>query len=223
MHEKSIIIDFDNTIGYFKQIVYILNIIEKTNKIQINQSDINVILNNYQNIFRPKIIEILNLICILKNKNKIKFFIMYTCNNKEQFVNMIIHYMCNHLIKNPNIFNYIIFQKKKELKNINTLKTFTNNKINNHKLCFIDNKKYNYHDTDIYYIKCDSYKYTYTTKEIINNFPFEKFKKINSDLIDKYFYIINKKYKMNENNIPLKIYEMKSQNIINLINKFIHL
>ncbi len=223
MHEKSIIIDFDNTIGYFKQIIYILNIIEKTYKISVNQNDINIILKNYPNIFRPKIIEILNLICLLKNKDKIKLFILYTCNNKQHFVNMIINYLCNNLIINSNIFNYVIFQKKKELKNINTLKKFTNNNINKHKLCFIDNKKYNYYDNDIYYIKCDSYKYTYTTKEIINNFPFEKFKKINSNLIDKYFYAINKKYKINENNIPLKIYEMKSQNIINLINKFIHL
>ena len=43
MHEKSIIIDFDNTIGYFKQIIYILNIIEKTYKISVNQTEINTV------------------------------------------------------------------------------------------------------------------------------------------------------------------------------------
>ena len=222
MYKKSIVIDFDNTIGYFTQIIYILNIIEKTYKININQKDINVLLKNYPNIFRPKIIEILNLINILKNKEKIKFFIMYTCNNKEQFVKMIINYICNNLLINPNIFDFVVFQKKKEVKNIDTLKKFTDNKINNHILCFIDNKKYNYTNNNIYYIKCDSYIYTYTIQEIINNFPFNDFKKINSNLIKKYFNFINKK-KSTKNNIPLKIYEMKSQNIINLLNKFVHL
>ena len=105
MYKKSIVIDFDNTIGYFTQIIYILNIIEKTYKININQKDINVLLKNYPNIFRPKIIEILNLINILKNKEKIKFFIMYTCNNKEQFVKMIINYICN---KYYNYFHYYL-------------------------------------------------------------------------------------------------------------------
>ena len=112
MYKKSIVIDFDNTIGYFTQIIYILNIIEKTYKININQSDINAVLKNYPNIFRPKIIEILNLINILKNKEKIKFFIMYTCNSKEHFVKMIIKYICDNLLKNINIFDFIVFQKK---------------------------------------------------------------------------------------------------------------
>ena len=117
------------------------------------------------------------------------------------------------------------FSKKKE-KNINTLKKFTNNNINNHKLCFIDNKKYYYENDDknIYYITCDSYKYIYNINEIINNFPFDYFTKINTELIIKYFKIINNKKKNNEyNNIPLRMYEIESQNIINLINKFIHL
>lgn len=222
---KSIIIDFDNTIGYFKQIIYIINIIEKTYNKNIEQKDINILLNKYPNIFRPKFLQILKLFGTLKKKNKIKYVIIYTCNTKEKFVNMIITYIYTNIQINKNLFDYIIFQKKKE-KNINTLKTFTNNNINNHKLCFIDNKKYYYDNTDknIYYITCDSYKYIYTVKDIINTFPFDYFKKINSDLIIKYFKIINKKYNINEyNNIPHRMYEMKSQNIINLINKFIHL
>tara|TARA_B110000285_G_scaffold232363_1_gene303250 strand:+ start:1777 stop:2451 length:675 start_codon:yes stop_codon:yes gene_type:complete len=222
---KSIIIDFDNTIGYFKQIVYIINIVEKTYNKSIQQKEINVILDKYLKIFRPKFLQILKLFSILKKKNKIKYFIIYTCNNKEIFVNMVINYIYTNIQIDKKLFDYIIFQKKKE-KNINTLKKFTNNNINNHKLCFIDNKKYYYdnNDTNIYYITCDSYKYIYSMNEIINNFPFDYFKRINTELIIKYFKIINNKKNNNEcNKIPLRMYELESQNIINFINKFIHL
>ena len=42
--KTAIVIDFDNTIGYFKQIVYLLNIIEKTHKKKYEQIDIDNLL-----------------------------------------------------------------------------------------------------------------------------------------------------------------------------------
>ena len=66
--KKSIIIDFDNTIGYFSQIVYLINIIEKTYLRKMNQTDLNNLLKIYNYSFRPKIFEILKFIYELKEK-----------------------------------------------------------------------------------------------------------------------------------------------------------
>ena len=67
--KKLIIIDFDNTIGYFSQVVYLINIIEKTYSRKMTQDDINTLLRIYSNSFRPKIFEILKFIYELKVKN----------------------------------------------------------------------------------------------------------------------------------------------------------
>ena len=37
IYDKCIILDFDCTIGYFKQIIYLLNIIEKYNRFGNNR------------------------------------------------------------------------------------------------------------------------------------------------------------------------------------------
>ena len=67
--KKTIIIDFDNTIGYFSQIIYLINIIETTYQRKMKQDDINILLKIYTHSFRPKIFEILKFIQQLKEKN----------------------------------------------------------------------------------------------------------------------------------------------------------
>ena len=66
-----IVIDFDNTIGYFKQIVYLLNIIELAQKRSFNQNDVDNLINLYPNVLRPRINEILTLIHQMKTQKKI--------------------------------------------------------------------------------------------------------------------------------------------------------
>ena len=57
--KKSIIIDFDNTIGYFSQIIYLINIIEKTYHRKMNQEDVNIDI--YTFLFVLKYLKYLNL------------------------------------------------------------------------------------------------------------------------------------------------------------------
>ena len=69
---KHIIFDLDETIGYFSQFIFILNIIQKYIFI-----DYNIQLENFIYYFRPGIFNILNqLIYKKKNKtNKIYYFV----------------------------------------------------------------------------------------------------------------------------------------------------
>ena len=221
--KKSIIIDFDNTIGYFSQIIYVLNIIEKTYKYKLNNSQIFFILDKYPNIFRPKIFDIINLIKRFKENDDIEFFILYTCNNNEHFVNIISSYL-EYKIKKNNIFNFKLFNKGKK-KAIETIYEQTNNKINvKSALCFIDDKKFNYNvknHNSIKYIKCEKYIYNYSLEDIIELFPFEDFRLITKSLIKKYFVIIYKK-KPIKPQLPRKSYEINSNYIINLLNRFIY-
>ena len=91
--KKSIILDFDNTIGYFSQVIYLINIIEKTYSRKMNQTDINTLLKLYKNSFRPKIFEILKFIHDLKIKNIIHALILYTKNNNKCFVKMVLFFL----------------------------------------------------------------------------------------------------------------------------------
>lgn len=221
--KKSIIIDFDNTIGYFSQIIYIINIIEKTYKNRLNYNQIFFILDKYPNIFRPKIFDIINLIKYFKENDDIEFFILYTCNNNEHFVNIISSYL-EYKIKKNNIFNFKIFNKGKK-KAIEKIYEQTNNKINiKGTLCFIDDKKFNYNiknNSSVKYIKCEKYIYNYSLENIIELFPFQDFKLITKQLIKKYFIIIYKK-KPIKPQLPRKSYELNSNYIINLLNRFIY-
>ena len=73
--DKCIIIDFDHTIGYFKQIIYLLNVVEMVYKKKPTQQEIKHLLDSFPHIFRPKIYEIFNV--ILKNKHHIHLLILY--------------------------------------------------------------------------------------------------------------------------------------------------
>ena len=97
--KKLIIIDFDNTIGYFSQVVYLINIIEKTYSRKMTQDDINTLLRIYSNSFRPKIFEILKFIYELKVKNIIHALILYTRNKNERFVKMVLVFIEEYILQ----------------------------------------------------------------------------------------------------------------------------
>jgi len=227
--KKSIIIDFDNTIGYFSQIIYLINIVEKTYNRKMIQNDINVLLNIYNFSFRPKIFEILKFILELKKKGIIHSLILYTKNKNEDFVKMVILFIETHILLNnkneqsSRLFDHIVFSKTK-YKDIETLVKIKDiwDKIETN-LCFIDNKQQNYklEDTQIaiYFIECDTYKYYYTPEQIINKMNYQIYNKLNKKIIHKYFKNIYKNKKIPEN-IPLKIHEFNSYYFFNLLNNF---
>lgn len=221
--KTAIIIDFDNTIGYFKQIVYLLNIIEKTQKKQFEQNDVNNLIKKYPKSLRPKIDELLFLIDQMKKKNNINFFILYTTNKNKKFVNMVANYIEKMVCstKEP-LFDFKFFSEKKD-KHVDII--FHESIIKNNipiTLCFVDNKnlkqkKENCGITSIF-IKCDTYKYLYDIRDIIKTFDYTSYDKINKKIISKYFkYIYDTKTFIN---LPIQLNEINSIHMINLINEF---
>lgn len=223
MNPKSVIIDFDNTIGYFDQLIYIINIIEKVNSHPIMEFELFTILDQYPNIFRPLIREIFDIILYNKKDCNIHLFVLYTCNNNETFVKHITRYLQKKLNKH-HIFDYTIHEKTKT-KNIHSIVHETKLNIDENVLCFIDDKVFDYeNEVNVKYIKCESYVYNYDIKDIIYMFPYKYFSKIDANLLKKYFYVINKKKRKKKkiSILPLKAYELNSQHILYILRSFLN-
>lgn len=217
---KYIIIDFDHTIGYFKQIIFVLNVIEKHFKKELTKSLIFKILDNFPYIFRPKIYRILDYINI--NRNNFKFFILYTFNNNKSFVNTIIEYMREKLNLTKELFDYEIFQgSTKDGKSIEYIESNISLENDIVKLyCYIDDKKYHLMKRDnVQYIHCEKYIYNYKYKDIIHYFPFDIIN-INHQILKKYM----KKYEERGYcpHLPRNTFVLSSLNLIALIDDFIH-
>lgn len=219
--DKCIIIDFDHTIGYFKQIIYLLNIVEVVYKRKITNSDVKILLDSYPNIFRPKLYEILNV--ILKNKHHIQLFILYTCNTHKTFINKIISYLEFKFNDSKKIFDYQLHENT----GVKSIKNIKNNILHNLHMntiyCFIDNKKYNkMSDKKLKYIHCEKYIHDYTIHEVIKNFPFISFSKINKLLLKKYLQKYYQKLQPEHLDfLPRNSYIISSMKLISLMNDFI--
>lgn len=229
--KKLIIIDFDNTIGYFSQVVYLINIIEKTYSRKMTQDDINTLLRIYSNSFRPKIFEILKFIYELKVKNIIHALILYTRNKNERFVKMVLVFIEEYILqqayneKEMYMFDDIVFSetKTKQLEPLLKMKNMCY-KDEELRLCFIDNMNYNYEEQSIsnitvFFIECDNYKFYYTPEEIARNMDYEIYSKLNKKIMYKYLKNIYKNKKVMRN-IPFKIHTLNSLYIFNLLNNF---
>jgi len=229
--KKLIIIDFDNTIGYFSQVVYLINIIEKTYSRKMTQDDINTLLRIYSNSFRPKIFEILKFIYELKVKNIIHALILYTRNKNERFVKMVLVFIEEYILqqayneKEMYMFDDIVFSETKT-KQLEPLLKMKNMSYNDEdlRLCFIDNMNYNYEEQrvsniTVFFIECDNYKFYYTPEEIARNMDYEIYSKLNKKIMYKYLKNIYKNKKVMRN-IPFKIHTLNSLYIFNLLNNF---
>ena len=226
--KKSIIIDFDHTIGFFEQIIFLINIIEVTYDKPLTMLEMCNIFEYYPYIFRPKLFDIILLILYFQKDNQISFFILYTRNTKPEFVNSIISFLEKKVNYAP-LFNYTLYEKTKE-KNIKTIiESVKEDNINNHLLCFIDNTLYSYKNNhlEIKYIKCEDYVHYYDNKELIQLFPYHIFSKINKQLLKTYFDNMkySKKYKKQKKirSLPYYMYELNSSFIIQCIRDFINI
>ncbi len=201
MSNKCIVFDFDNTIGDFKQVIYVLN---KT------KTDYIEIFNKLYECFRPNIFNIFEDIIKYKTTNKINSVILYSNNNNEQFVNMVVNYI--HEKVNYKLFDKIITMcNPKRIttnKNMNDLINCSGDLItNNTKICFIDDKTYidMKNNKQVFYIRCEKYKFY-----------------IKDSLLFKRFGIKNEPNKKNEYLLSYKNYMNLSQQISEGINYFIY-
>jgi len=186
--DKNLVFDLDETIGYFEQLIYIMNHTKKTTKNEVFE-----LIDLMPECFRTNLFDIFYYIIRLKIETKIKSVILYSNNNNDLFIDYILSYIhkkLNYKLFDLSIsYNHILRKKVNTKsndnltikKNINELILCSNGLLTNESsICFIDDKE---HDEmkhpKLYYIKCEPYKYTIPSSIIykrlsINIKTFEK-------------------------------------------------
>ena len=160
--DKNIVFDFDETIGYFDQIIEMIKYTKKTSKEEIFN-----FLKTFPFVFRTSIFDIFYYIVRLKKEKKIKNVILYSNNNNDVFIGFVLSFIHEKL--NYNLFDASISinQTHNKNKNITDLLNYSSGLLNkNSSIFFIDDKEYQDMKSIQYYIKCESYKYVYSKLEI---------------------------------------------------------
>ena len=192
--DKNIVFDFDETIGYFDQIIEMIKYTKKTSKEEIFN-----FLKTFPFVFRTNIFDIFCYIIHLKKEKKIKNVILYSNNNNDVFIGIVLSFIHEKL--NYPLFDISISinQTHNKNKNITDLLNYSNGLLNKtSSIFFIDDKEYQDMKSIQYYIKCESYKYVYSKLEIEQKLniiiPIIRDKKIISQSIYAYISkeIINK-------------------------------
>tara|TARA_B110000467_G_C18290479_1_gene464473 strand:- start:499 stop:1164 length:666 start_codon:yes stop_codon:yes gene_type:complete len=220
MVQKSIIIDFDHTIGYFEQIIFIINIIEVTYRVKLKKEQLHILFKCFPFIFRPKLFDILKLVLYLQKDEKIVFFILYTRNTQPHFVEAVVSFMESTLNFHP-LFQFKLFEKTK-IKRIETIHDEIKNNIHSHVLCFIDNTFFPCYNQnkETKYIKCETYIYDYKVKDILALFPYYMFKGINENILHDYIRH-KKRNKSRKKGLPYQLYELNSVFVYQSISDFV--
>jgi hypothetical protein len=197
--DKNIVFDFDETIGYFEQIIDMIRHTKKTSKVEVFE-----FFNLFPLVFRTNIFDIFNYIVRLKKEKKIKSVILYSNNNNDVFIEYVLSYI--HETLNFSLFDLSISlnQTHNKNKNLTDLLNYSNGLLTKKSsIFFIDDKEYDHMKSIKYYIKCESYKYIYSK-------PFIK---------DKLGIDINTSYKSKP--IAQSIYTIISKEIINKLRVFV--
>ena len=225
MAKKSIIIDFDHTMGYFEQIIFLINIVETIYQEALNAAKMYLLFACYPHVFRPKLYDIIQLILYFQKDDNVSFFILYTRNNKPHFVEAIVSFLESELHHSP-LFQYTLYEKSKH-KNMNTiLQNIQEEQMDSHLLCFIDNKLFHYtNKKEIKYIKCEDYIYHYDVKEIVKLFPYDRFEEVDEDTLIQYFKLKHKSKKKTKDKkkqgLPYSLYELNSSFILQSLRDFV--
>lgn len=206
--DKNIVFDFDETIGYFEQIIEIVKHTKKTSKMDVFE-----LFTLFPLVFRTNVFDIFYYIVRLKKEKKIKSVILYSNNNNDVFIGYVLSFV--HEKVNYTLFDLSISlnQTHNKNKNTNDLIRCSNGLLNKKSsIFFIDDKEYDDMKSIKYYIKCESYKYVYSNSFIE--------RKINNELnMNEITNIITK---VNEKNkISQSIYTIISKEIINKLRLFV--
>lgn len=196
--DKNVVFDFDETIGYFEQIIEMIKYTKKTSKMDVFE-----LFTLFPLVFRTNIFDIFHFIIRLKKEKKIKSVILYSNNNNDVFISYVLSFI--HQKLNYPLFDLSISlnQTHNKNKNLSDLLTYSNGLLNKKSsIFFIDDKEYDDMKMIKYYIKCESYKYIYSNTIIEN--------KLNINLPP-----IHDKF------ISQSIYSLISKEIINKLRLFV--
>lgn len=155
-----IVFDLDQTLGFFDQIVYIIN--------QMRLEIYAPLFELFPEIFRPQLFELLHSLALLKKNKRVKGIVLYTNNRNEDFVKQLIQYIHSKL--GCSLFEPVLTYHSPE----RTTREKSSHDLfaciqdgHTHLFCFIDDK---YHErmnhVDIYYIRSEAYQYILEEKEV---------------------------------------------------------
>jgi hypothetical protein len=160
--DKNVVFDFDETIGYFEQIIEMIKHTKKTSKFEVFE-----LFTLFPLVFRTNIFDIFHFIVRLKKEKKIKSVILYSNNNNDLFIDYVISFIHDKL--NYELFDSSISlnQTRNKNKNLTDLLNYSNGLLTkNSSIFFVDDKEYDDMKMVKSYIKCESYKYVYSNSII---------------------------------------------------------
>ncbi len=219
MNQIAFVFDLDETIGYFSQLSVIWKVLNKiqimTKKSELGQIQFNKLINNFQGILRPKIVEVFKF--LIQNKEDNEKIILYTNNQVgKRWVILIKNYLEDVL--NSTLFDFLIYPyliNGKIIEELRTTSTKTQNDLlrctnlpSNTKICFIDDKYYPNlgESAQVHFIKLDPYIYKIPWPRMLQRI--DELCIIDESLIN-YIDILNKKFFVNE-----EIINYRDQNLL---------
>lgn len=174
MSEKNIIFDLDHTLGYFEQMIHIMN--------HVDASCLEL-LRIFPEFFRPLLFDFFVSLISYKKSGKIKSILLYSNNNNDFIVKTIINFI--HETLGFILFDEVITLdhplRKKKQKDYSELLWLSHGILHEESLlCFVDDKFHPLMSSkNTCYIKCESYvhyvKHSVVVEKIKKEIP--EFKK----------------------------------------------
>jgi hypothetical protein len=152
MSEKNIIFDLDHTIGFFEQMIHIMN---------HSEMSCSELLRLFPELFRPLLLDFFVSLVSYKKAGKIKSILLYSNNNNELFVQTIIQFI--HELLDYELFDVIITLehplRKNKHKDYHELLSLSKGHLHERSLlCFVDDKVHPLMTSEhTCYIKCERY------------------------------------------------------------------
>jgi hypothetical protein len=150
---KTILFDLDQTLGYFEQMVHIMN-----------HSDLSCheLLTLFPEFFRPLLLDFLKVLSQYKQSGKIQSILLYSNNNNTPFVQSIVDSL--HQLIGVKVFDDIITldhpRRLQKLKDYQDLLRIQEGRLDRSVLCFVDDKRHPLMiHPNVIYIHCESYRH----------------------------------------------------------------
>jgi len=178
MTYSIVVLDMDETLGYFTELGIFCDILSQYN--EISEQHFFEIIDLFNEFLRPHIFKILSYIKNKKQNGICNKVMMYTNNQgPKEWSLKISKYFERKL--NYKLFDQIILAFKVRGKIVEPLRTTNNKTINDlfrctkipkhTRICFIDDKCYPLMKSDnVYYINMKPYKYSLSYDEMINRY-----------------------------------------------------
>jgi hypothetical protein len=151
MSEKNIIFDLDHTLGFFEQLIHM---------IQSCELSCHELLHLFPELFRPLFMDFLQSLIPYKTSGKIKSILIYSNNPHDIFVNTIVSYI--HQTIGYTLFDKVITGsdplRRKKYKDYPELMELFQGISHTSLVCFIDDKLHpNMKCKNVHYILCEGY------------------------------------------------------------------